>query len=89
MAAETPFTIKVPDIGDFKDVDIIEVLVQSGDTVDVETPLITLESDSRWIYSMPVAGTISEVRVAQGGEVIRGDIGQRWSGDSEDNRLCD
>ncbi|MCB1795075.1 MAG: branched-chain alpha-keto acid dehydrogenase subunit E2, partial [Candidatus Competibacteraceae bacterium] len=37
--------VKVPDIGDFKDVPIIEVLVNPGDTVKVEDPLITLESD--------------------------------------------
>ena len=37
--------IRVPDIGDFKDVEIIEVSVKPGDTVTAETPLITLESD--------------------------------------------
>ncbi len=86
MAAETLFTIKVPDIGDFKDVDIIEVLVQSGDTVDVETPLITLESDKATMdIPSPVAGTISEVRVAQGGKVSEGDIVATVSVTSEDN----
>ncbi len=85
MAAETLFTIKVPDIGDFKDVDIIEVLVQSGDTVDVETPLITLESDKATMdIPSPVAGTISEVRVAQGGKVSEGDIVATVSVTSED-----
>ena len=86
MAAKTLFTIKVPDIGDFKDVDIIEVLVQSGDTVDVETPLITLESDKATMdIPSPVAGTISEVRVAQGGKVSEGDIVATVSVTSEDN----
>ena len=86
MAAETLFRIKVPDIGDFKDVDIIEVLVQSGDTVDVETPLITLESDKATMdIPSPVAGTISEVRVAQGGKVSEGDIVATVSVTSEDN----
>ncbi len=85
MAAETLFTIKVPDIGDFKDVDIIEVLVQSGDTVDVETPLITLESDKATMdIPSPVAGTISEVRVAQGGKVSEGDIVATVYATSED-----
>ena len=85
MAAETLFTIKVPDIGDFKDVDIIEILVQSGDTVDVETPLITLESDKATMdIPSPVAGTISEVRVAQGGKVSEGDIVATVSVISED-----
>ncbi|MEK7768449.1 MAG: biotin/lipoyl-containing protein, partial [Pseudomonadota bacterium] len=37
--------IKVPDVGDFKDIPIIELLVKPGDTVEKETPLITLETD--------------------------------------------
>ena len=40
-----PIEIKVPDIGDFHDVPVIEVLVKPGDAVEVETPLITLETD--------------------------------------------
>ena len=43
MAAATD--VKVPDIGDFKDVPVIEVLVKPGDTVKAEDPLVTLESD--------------------------------------------
>jgi len=38
-------TVKIPDIGDVDDVEVIEVLVSVGDTVDVETSLITVESD--------------------------------------------
>ena len=38
-------TIKIPDIGDTDDVEIIEILVAEGDTVDVETSLVTVESD--------------------------------------------
>ena len=37
--------IKVPDVGDFKDIPVIELLVKPGDTVEKETPLITLETD--------------------------------------------
>ena len=40
-----PIEIKVPDIGDFQDVSVIEVLVKPGDTVEKETSLITLETD--------------------------------------------
>ena len=37
--------VRIPDIGDFDDVPVIEVLVSDGDTVEVDTPLMTLESD--------------------------------------------
>jgi pyruvate/2-oxoglutarate dehydrogenase complex dihydrolipoamide acyltransferase (E2) component len=57
--------IKVPDIGDFKDVEVIEVLVKPGDTVDKEQSLITVESDKA---SMEIpsshAGTVAEMRVS-------------------------
>ena len=49
--------VKVPDIGDFKDVEIIEILVGAGDTVEAEDPLITLESDKATMdVPAPVAG---------------------------------
>jgi len=67
--------IKVPDIGDFSDVEIIEVHVAPGDEVRKEDPLITLESDKA---SMEVpsteAGTIKEVSVEQGDRVSEGDL---------------
>ena len=65
--------IKVPDIGDFKEVDIIEVLVKPGDAVDAETPLITLESDKASMdIPSPKAGTVKEVLVSVGGKVSEG-----------------
>ena len=55
--------ILVPDIGDFDSVDVIEVLVSPGDTVDVESPLITLESDKATMdIPSPVAGTVTDLR---------------------------
>ena len=66
-------TLVVPDIGDFSDVDIIEVHVSAGDTVAVEDPLVTLETDKA-AMDVPavVAGTIEEVLVAVGDKVSEG-----------------
>ena len=67
-------TLTVPDIGDFNDVEIIEVLVGQGDTVAVEDPLITLETDKATM-DIPAsdAGTISRVMVKVGDRVNQGD----------------
>jgi dihydrolipoamide dehydrogenase len=65
--------VKVPDIGDFKDVPVIEVLVQPGATVHKEDPLITLESDKATMdVPAPVAGTVKEVKVKVGDKVSEG-----------------
>ncbi|RZO13609.1 MAG: hypothetical protein EVB04_07865, partial [Candidatus Thioglobus sp.] len=67
--------ILVPDIGDFDNVDVIEVLVTPGDVVDVESPLITLESDKATMdVPSPVAGTVTEVRIAVGDQVSQGTL---------------
>lgn len=67
--------IKVPDIGDFKDVDIIEVYVSPGDSVNVEDPLISLESDKATMdVPSPSAGVVSEVKVAVGDKVSEGSL---------------
>ena len=67
--------ILVPDIGDFNDVDIIEVLVSPGDQVDVDDALITLESDKASMdVPSPEAGTVQEVRVGVGDKVSEGDV---------------
>jgi pyruvate dehydrogenase E2 component (dihydrolipoamide acetyltransferase) len=66
-------TLSVPDIGDFADVDVIEVHVAAGDTVDVEDPLITLETDKAAMDVPAVAaGTIQEVLVKVGDKVSEG-----------------
>ena len=70
-----PVQVKVPDIGDFKDVEVIEVLVKAGDAVGAEDTLITLESDKA---SMDVpttqAGTIHDVLVKVGDRVSEGTV---------------
>ena len=66
--------IHVPDIGDFKNVDVIEVTVAVGDTIDVNTPLIMLESDKATMeVPSPLAGVVRELRVKVGDRVSRGD----------------
>jgi dihydrolipoamide dehydrogenase len=65
--------ISVPDIGDFIDVPVVEVLVKAGDHVDAEQPLVTLESDKAIMeIPAPVAGIIRTVDVAEGDFVSEG-----------------
>ncbi len=67
--------IKVPDIGDFDNVPVIEVLVKSGDTVKKEQSLITLESDKATMeVPSSAAGTVKEVKVSEGDEVAQGTV---------------
>jgi dihydrolipoamide dehydrogenase len=67
--------VKVPDIGDYRDVPVIEVHVAAGDTVAAEDPLITLESDKATMdVPAPAGGTVSGVRVAVGDQVSEGDV---------------
>lgn len=62
--------IKVPDIGDFSDIPVIEVLVAVGDSVEAEQSLLTLESDKAMMeVPAPVAGVIRELRVTVGDKV--------------------
>jgi dihydrolipoamide dehydrogenase len=65
--------VKVPDIGDFKDVDVIEVLVKPGDRVDKESSLITLESDKATMeIPSPAAGVVRRLIVKIGDKVSEG-----------------
>src|SRR5690348_7762533 len=65
--------VKVPDIGDFKEVEVIEVLVKPGDTVAKEQSLITLESDKATMeIPSPAAGTVKELKVKPGDKVSQG-----------------
>jgi pyruvate dehydrogenase E2 component (dihydrolipoamide acetyltransferase) len=67
--------VKVPDIGDFKDVPVIEVLVKSGDVVKVDQSLVTLESDKAAMdVPSPVAGTVAEVVAKIGDKVSMGTL---------------
>ena len=72
--SNTPITVNLPDIGDFRDVDIIEVLIAPGDTIDIETPLITLETDKATMdVPSPVAGKVIEVLTQVGDQISEGD----------------
>jgi len=67
--------IKVPDIGDFSDIPVIEVLVAAGDSVEADQSLLTLESDKATMeVPAPVAGVIRQVRVMLGDTVSEGDV---------------
>jgi dihydrolipoamide dehydrogenase len=63
---------RVPDLGDFHDVEVIEVLVKAGDRVERETPLITLETDTATLdVPATAAGIVQEVKVAKGDRVSK------------------
>src|SRR2546430_3403766 len=65
--------VKVPDIGDFKDVEVIEVLVKPGDAVAKEQSLVTLESDKATMeIPSPGAGVVKELRIKVGDKVSQG-----------------
>ena len=67
--------IRVPDLGDFKDVAVIELLVKPGDAVQVDVPLITLETEQATMdVPSPEAGVIESVRVQKGSRVSAGDV---------------
>jgi len=66
-------TITVPDIGDFKDVEVIEVMVKPGDTIEVDTPLITLETEKATMdVPSTSAGVVKSVAVKKGDRVSKG-----------------
>ena len=68
-------TIKVPDIGDFKDVPVIEVYVKPGQTIAAEETLVTLESDKAAMdVPAPSAGVIGEVKIKVGDRVSAGSV---------------
>jgi pyruvate dehydrogenase E2 component (dihydrolipoamide acetyltransferase) len=68
-----PIEVRVPDIGDFSDVPVIEVHVAPGDRVNAEDPLLTLESDKATLdVPAPAAGTVGEVLVKVGDQVSEG-----------------
>jgi len=67
--------VKVPDIGDFKDIPIIEIMVKAGDSVKAEDPLISLESDKATMeVPAPAAGTVKELKVKLGDKVSQGSV---------------
>jgi dihydrolipoamide dehydrogenase len=73
MATEKASEVRVPDIGDFKEVEVIEVLVKAGDTVAKEQSLITLESDKATMeIPSPSAGVVKELKLRVGDKVGKG-----------------
>ncbi|MCF8206757.1 MAG: dihydrolipoamide acetyltransferase, partial [Methylotenera sp.] len=67
--------VKVPDIGDFDEVGVIEVLVKVGDTVKVEQSLVTVESDKASMeIPSSTAGVVKEIKVAVGDKVKEGSL---------------
>ena len=77
MSGQTPGIreIACPDIGNFKDVVIVDVLVKPGDTIELETPLVTLETDKATM-DVPAssAGRVTEVLIRRGGKVSQGTV---------------
>jgi pyruvate dehydrogenase E2 component (dihydrolipoamide acetyltransferase) len=75
VAAAGPVEVRVPDIGDFKDVAVIEVFVKPGDTVKLEQSLITVESDKASMeIPSSAAGVLKELKVKVGDTVNIGDL---------------
>ncbi len=73
--SQTTIDIKVPDIGDFTDVPVIEIFVKVGDTVNAEDALVSLESDKATMdVPAPVGGVVKEIRVKIGDKVSEGSI---------------
>src|SRR6266446_4914504 len=67
--------VKVPDIGDFKDVPVIEILVKPGDAIKTEAALVTLESDKATMeVPSPVDGVVKEIKVKVGDKVSEGSV---------------
>ena len=67
--------VKVPDIGDFTDVPVIEVFVKPGDAVKAEDSLVTLESDKATMdVPAPLAGVVKELKVKLGDKVSEGSV---------------
>jgi len=74
-AAGSPIQVLVPDIGDFSEVDVIEVLVAPGDSVEKESPLVTLETDKATMdVPSPSPGNVLQVQVRVGDKVSKGSL---------------
>ena len=74
-AAARLVEVRVPDMGSFKDVAVIDVLVKPGETIEIETPLVTLETEKATMdVPSTVAGVVDKIHVAKGGRVSPGDL---------------
>ena len=75
--------INVPDIGDFKDVEVIDVLVKPGDKIDVDTPLLTIETEKATMdVPSPSAGVVKSVALKKGDRVSKGTLIVEVEGDA-------
>jgi pyruvate dehydrogenase E2 component (dihydrolipoamide acetyltransferase) len=67
--------ILVPDIGDFEGVEVIEIMVAAGDSISIEDPIVSLESDKAAMeIPSPAAGTVKEIKINMGDKVSQGDL---------------
>jgi pyruvate dehydrogenase E2 component (dihydrolipoamide acetyltransferase) len=74
-AAVSLVEVRVPDMGSFKDVAIIDVLVKPGESIEVEAPLVTLETEKATMdVPSTVGGVIEKLHIAKGGKVSTGDL---------------
>ncbi|AWN45564.1 dihydrolipoyllysine-residue acetyltransferase [Methylobacterium terrae] len=77
--------VKIPDIGDFKDIPIIEILVKEGDTIGAEDPIVSLESDKATMeVPSPSAGVIEKILVKVGDKVSEGSAVLLLKGEGEE-----
>jgi pyruvate dehydrogenase E2 component (dihydrolipoamide acetyltransferase) len=71
----SPIEVRVPDIGGFKDVNVIDVLVKDGQQIDKETPLVTIETEKAAMdVPAPAAGKITQVKLKTGDKVSEGSV---------------
>ncbi|MGH8188852.1 MAG: biotin/lipoyl-containing protein, partial [Steroidobacteraceae bacterium] len=76
--------ITVPDLGDFKDVEVIDVLVKPGDKIDVDTPLITLETEKATLdVPSTSAGVVKSVAIKKGDRVSKGSVIAQVEGEAK------
>ena len=74
-AAESLVEVRVPDMGNFKDVAVIDVLVKAGDAIERDAPLVTLETEKATMdVPSTVAGVVEKLHVSKGGTVSAGDL---------------
>src|SRR6516164_6173798 len=70
-----PIEVLIPDIGGFKDVDVIDVLVKDGQQIEKETPLVTIETEKAAMdVPAPAAGRIAQVKLKTGDKVSEGSL---------------
>src|SRR5579863_3798274 len=74
-AAANVVEVRVPDLGSFKDVAVIDVMVKPGDNIEVDTPLVTLESDKAAMdVPSTASGVVEKIHTTKGGKVNSGDL---------------